>query len=333
MLSSDVIAKKYYLYIIVIPFNNPQEVHMKIVYLSLFLVFCSAPAIHGFELIIIGDSRSGAGNEYFQRTREVMNDAIAYTERNYQNLSGIVMTGDYVKSGTNDEQWVAWIDANTSAFDYPIYPCPGNHDDENAACEWSDIPCEQEAYYTWNYYNTFNVERWWSTDIERLHLISLDSNLEGFDDETHEGDLLEELQYDWFKNDLETNGSRPTLVFWHDPAYASYSWFGKGHGSNGFMRNRYVSLCEQYNVKMIAYGHNHWYERFTVNGIKHVTTGGGGAPLLPVPFVWDRAEGSEVNKVGYHWCVISVRGDLMTVKVIQHRTHRILDSFEVDLGH
>ena len=56
------------------------------------------------------------------------------------------------------------------------------------------------------------------------------------------------------------------------------------------------------------------------------------APLLPVPFVWDRAEGSVVNKVGYHWCVIRIEGDLMMVKVIQHRTHRILDSFEIDLG-
>jgi hypothetical protein len=97
------------------------------------------------------------------------------------------------------------------------------------------------------------------------------------------------------------------------------------------MRNRYVALCEQHNVKMIAYGHNHWYEQFPVNGIKRITAGGGGAPLLPVTFVWDRAEGSEVNKVGYHWCVLSVSAGLMKVRVIQHGTHRILDSFEMSL--
>jgi predicted phosphodiesterase len=257
---------------------------MKTIHLSLIIVLTVASASHGYELIIIGDSRSGAGNEYFQRTRHVITDAIEYTERNYDNLIGIVMTGDYVKSGKNDDQWTAWIEANARAFDYPLYPCVGNHDDENTPCEWWDTGCEQAAYFTWNYYRTFAVDRWWSADVEGLHLISVDSNLEGFNDDTLEGDLLEELQYEWFKNDLAMNGNRPTLVFWHDPAYASYSWFGEGHGSNRFMRSRYVSLCEQYNVKMIAYGHNHWYERFTVNGIKHVTTGGGGAPLLPVTF-------------------------------------------------
>jgi hypothetical protein len=305
---------------------------MKIIIVSLLISLTVPSAGHGFELILIGDSRAGVGNEFYQRARLVINDAIAYTERTYDNLIGIVMTGDYVKSGKNSDEWEDWVDAHARAFDYPIYPCVGNHDDEDAVCEWWDTACEQEAYYAWNYYKTFNVERWWSEDVEGLHLISIDSNLEGFDEETHEGDALETLQYEWFKEDLENHQGMPMVVIWHDPAYASHSWFGEGHGSNRFMRSRYVSLCEQYGVKLIAYAHNHWYERFTENGIRHVTTGGGGAPLLPAPFVWDRAEGSEVNKVGYHWCVIRVQGDLMTVQVIQHRTHRILDSFEIDLA-
>jgi hypothetical protein len=107
---------------------------------------------------------------------------------------------------------------------------------------------------------------------------------------------------------------------------------GEGHGSNRFMRSRSVSLYEQYGVKLIVYAHNHWHERITANGIHHVTTGGGGVPLLPAPFVWDRAEGSEVYKVGYRWCLISIRRDLMTVQVIQHGTHRLLALFEIDLG-
>ncbi len=304
---------------------------MKKILLPVLFFLAAVSTVHGFELIVIGDSRAGVGNEFYQKARQIINDAIAYTERNYDNLVGIVMTGDYVKSGKNAWEWDAWIDANEKAFDYPIYPCVGNHDDEDAVCEWWDTHCEQEAYYTWNYYATFQVERWWSEDVEGLHVISIDSNLEGFNDETHEGDALETIQYEWFKDDLEMNRDKPMLVIWHDPAYASRSWFGEGHGSNRFMRNRYVSLCEQYNVKMIAYAHNHWYERFTVNGIKHITTAGGGATPLPLPCVWDRAEGSEVNKHGYHWCVLSVEEGLMKVKVIQHWTHRILDSFEIPL--
>jgi hypothetical protein len=79
------------------------------------------------------------------------------------------------------------------------------------------------------------------------------------------------------------------------------------------------------------YGHNHWYERVTVNGIKHITTGGGGAPQAPVSplFFLDRVKGSQVNKAAYHWCVVSVNEETITVDVIRHKTHRVLDSFVI----
>ena len=307
---------------------------MRKILLSAFIVLTVLSPCHGFELIILGDARSGAGNEDFQKTRQVINDAIEYTENNYGNLVGIVMTGDYVSSGKSLEEWSAWTDANARAFDYPIYPCIGNHDDERTGCEWWDLSCEKASYYEWNYYHTFDVERWWSRDIEGLHVVSLDSNLEEFNSLTLDGDLIEMLQYNWFTDDLERNQGNPIMVVWHEPAYGSYSWFGQGHGSNTFMRDRYVSLCEQYGVTMILCGHNHWYERVTVNGIRHITTGGGGGLLQPVSLLqaWDRVEGSEVNKGGYHWCVVSVQDGLMKVEVIRHKTHRVLDSFEIVLN-
>ena len=307
---------------------------MKQLLLSALIALMGLAPCYGFELIILGDSRSGEGNRDFQKTRQVINDAIAYTEDTYDDLVGIVMTGDYVSSGTSDEEWNAWIDANEGAFDYPVYPCLGNHDDESSGCEWWDLSCENAAYLESNYYRAFNVDRWWSTDIEGIHLVSLDSNLEGFDPQTQRGDFIEESQYNWFLDDLEQNQHKPTVVVWHEPAYASYTWFGQGHGSNIFMRNRYVSLCEQYGVKVILCGHNHWYERVTVNGIKHITTGGGGAPLLPVsPFqALDRVEGSEVNRSGYHFCVASIEDGVMQVDVIRFKTHWIMDSFEIPLN-
>lgn len=306
---------------------------MKKVILSILAAAMVFSPCYGFELIILGDSRSGAGNENFQKTRRIINDAIEYTENNYKNLAGIVMTGDYVSSGSSEDEWNAWIDANERTFDYPIYPCIGNHDDERTECEWWDLECENAVYLESNYYRAFNVERWWSTDIEGIHLIALDSNIEGFDPQTQQGDFIEDVQYAWFQDDLEQNQDKPLVVMWHEPAYASYTWFGKGHGSNIFMRNRYVSLCEQYGVQVILCGHNHWYERVTVNGIIHLTTGGGGAPLLPVsPFpALDRVEGSDANKGGYHFCVASIEDGLMKVDVIRSTTHWLMDSFEIVL--
>jgi len=305
--------------------------NMKRILLLCILVQSTLSPCFGFELIVLGDSRSDFGNEYFQKTEEIINDAVAYTENNYDDLIGVVMTGDYVNSGRNSDEWEMWKAANVSAFTYPVYPCLGNHDDESTDCFWWDLFCQRERYYNWNYYKTFNVERWWSQDIEGLHLVALDSNLAGFELNTFNGDLLEAWQYRWFIEDLARNRDKPTIVIWHEPAYGSHSWFGKGHGSNRFMRQRYVSLCETYGVKMIMYGHNHWYERVTVNGIKHITTGGGGAPQAPVSplFFLDRVEGSQVNKAAYHWCVLSVNEEAIKVDVIRHKTHRVLDSFVI----
>lgn len=296
------------------------------------ILFCFSHCF-GFELIVLGDSRSDFGNKNFQRTEAIINDAIEYTEGNYNELVGIVMTGDYVNSGKNVNEWERWREVNERAFEYPIFPCIGNHDDEHTDCPWWSVSCEMDAYYNWNYYQTFGVERWWSVDIEELHLVSLDSNLEEFDESSLEGDLLEMYQYDWFEDDLKKNEGKLTIVIWHEPAYGSYTWFENGHGSNSFMRERYVSLCEKYSVDMVMYGHNHWYERVTVNGIVHLTTGGGGAPLLPRSLLsGDKVEGSEINVAAFHWCVVSVNDETVKVDVIKHRTHRVLDSFEIVIG-
>ena len=282
-------------------------------------------------MIAIGDSRSGGGNKDFKKTEKIINDAIEYTEANYDELVGIAMVGDYVNSGKYVDEWERWREVNERAFEYPIYPCLGNHDDEHTDCSWWSLSCEINSYLNWNYYQTFDVWRWWSTDIEGLHLVSLDSNLDEFDVSTSDGDLLENCQYKWFEDDLNKNGDKPVIVIWHEPAYASHTWFGKGHGSNSFIRERYVSLCEKYGVKMVICGHNHWYERVAVNGIVHITTGGGGATILPVSLLpWDKVEGSKVNIAAYHWCVLSINDDKIKVDVIKYKTHRVLDSFEIN---
>lgn len=303
---------------------------MRKVILAFSIILIHSYSCLGFELIVLGDSRSGSGNENFQRTSEIINDAIEYTEKNYDELIGIIMTGDYVNKRKNVDEWEKWREASEKVFKYPVYPCIGNHDVEPADCPRLFPLCEKKLYYDWNYYQTFKVERWWSIDIENIHLVSLDSNLVGLDLSSLKGDILEVLQYVWFVYDLTKNVDRPTIVIWHEPAYGSHTWFGKGHGSNRFIRERYVPICEKYGVKMVICGHNHWYERVTVNGIKHITTGGAGAPLMSTSLLQrDKVEGSEVNITAYHWCVLSIHDQVMELDVIEHQTHRLLDSFEI----
>jgi len=81
---------------------------------------------------------------------------------------------------------------------------------------------------------------------------------------------------------------------------------------------------------MIICGHNQRYERVTMNGITHITAAGAGAPLVPTSLLpGDRVEGSEVTIAAYHWCVVSIEDNSINVDVIEHESHKILDSFEI----
>ncbi len=285
------------------------------------------------DFIVIGDSRPGSGNEHYEMTKRIINDAITYTESRYT-LAGIIMTGDYVNSSRDEQQWADFCNANEQAFESPIYPCPGNHDTGAVSL----------LYRGWNYYETFTVPRWYSVDIENLHLVSIDSNLALYAMLQPYNLVLELMQYQWLKQDLSRNQKKFTVVIWHAPAYGSHSESGSGHGSNTFMRMRYVPVCESSGVNVIICGHNHWYERtFPVknqmldeNGITHVTTGGGGTGLIKVSSnpgdkVHD-AQGtilSAVNISAYHFCILSTDSERLALEAVEYETHTILDSFEM----
>ena len=109
-------------------------------------------------------------------------------------------------------------------------------------------------------------------------------------------------------------------------------------------RHCYVPVLEQYGCDLVLCGHNHWYERTVPvlddeensSGIVHITTGGGGAPLLPVSFLpFDKVRSvdgnvlSEVNVSRYHFCIITAEEDVLRIQAVQFYTHKILDDFEV----
>jgi hypothetical protein len=288
------------------------------------------------ELILVGDCRQASGNENHLLAEKIINDAIQYVKDNAQppaDLQGIILTGDYVSRGSDPEGWDSFLSAYSAAFDYQLYPCLGNHD-----TEVFDL-----AYKRWNYYKTFQRPRWYSTDIGNVHLVSLDSDL-SWNPLSPERLLLEIMQYHWFKKDLRSNAGKFNIVIWHAPAYSSHPADGKGHGSSLFMRHRYVPVCEALGVDLVLCGHNHWYERTlpikngcaSAEGITYITSGGGGANLYPAAIEQqDRLKDKEgniltaANVSEYHFCVLCVADNAITIKAVKYQTHEILDSFEV----
>jgi predicted phosphodiesterase len=285
-------------------------------------------------MLVVGDTRPGFGNKDFETTEKVINDALSYTIQRFRKIDGIIQTGDYVSSGRITESWEGWKKANKYSFQYPIYPAIGNHDDERKSCEgMSKLDCFIMTYKNSNYYKTFGYEDWWSKDVGQLHLTSFSSN---FDDD--EPDIVKYQQI-WLEEDMNKNKDTNTIVIFHAPIYASRV-FKKGHGPDIEIRNYYEHIIlKQGNVKLIINGHNHWYERVYVNGITHITVGGGGAPLLPpIHRAADKAKDvdgnivTKANVYGYGYVVLAIKNNIMYGWAIHYKTHKLMDTFQIKLN-
>ena len=108
-------------------------------------------------------------------------------------------------------------------------------------------------------------------------------------------------QYNWLVNDLSSTSKEWVFVMSHEPGYSAGS-----HPDNTEVQTYLQPLCETYGVDIYFAGHNHYYARCDKNGVKHITTGGGGAPLSTgsaaySPYV-------EVYVQAYHFCKIEING-------------------------
>lgn len=154
-------------------------------------------------------------------------------------------------------------------FKARTHPSPGNHD-----------------YYTQSatgYYGYFGaaagpVQRgYYSTDLGKWHIISLNSNLKDA--------AAFQAQLEWLKADLDQHKTHCTLAYWHHPLYSS-----GGHGDNLPIREIWQALAAA-GADVALAGHDHDYERFApqdahgrrddAHGIRQFVVGTGGAKLTP----------------------------------------------------
>ena len=110
----------------------------------------------------------------------------------------------------------------------------------------------------------------------------------------------------------------------HEPGWSS----GGGHENNVSVQNYIQPLCEEYQVLIVFAGHNHYYARAEVNGVQHVTTGGGGAPLHdPDPGCQNVVTATKEH----HFCKVEIEGDLLTLTAITPGG-KVIDEFVTELS-
>lgn len=242
------------------------------------------------KVVVYGDTRTG--HDIHQKITDLI---IA------QEPGAVFHTGDLVDDGTVAAQWEKFNSINSKLRNITdFYAASGNH--------------EKEAKL---YYENFEFpgnEEWYSVDVNGIHFIILNSN---------EDISVGSTQYEWFEKDLNivSEDIKYTAAIFHHPIYN----VGRHEEDGGNLGGSALPLFKKYGVDIVFSGHDHAYERSYVDGIYHIVTGGGGAPL------YDQARNSDYNQKyikEYHYCILEIVDGALEVRV-NNNVDDLIDEFVI----
>jgi hypothetical protein len=235
-----------------------------------------AAAAQSETIIVYGDARTNHDVH-----RKIVGQMLTFKP------AAVFSTGDQVNNGRVPEEWTIFNEIiapirKTSEF----YPLLGNHE-RNA-----------EPYFK-NFQLPGN-ERWYSVRKGPMIFFMLDSNW-----------LIGpgSSQHTWLEKELRKvpQDVKFVAVVFHHPAISSGPYPDEKN-----LQRRLLPLLEKNGVDIVFAGHEHVYERSYKDGITHVTTGGGGAPLhLQIrhnPY-------GQIFRAVHHFCVLQMTAQTLVVRV------------------
>ena len=110
----------------------------------------------------------------------------------------------------------------------------------------------------------------------------------------------------------------------HEPGWSA----GGGHGNDPDVQDHIQPLCLTYGVDIVFAGHNHYYARCVVNGVQHITTGGGGAPLRSPDAGYPNVV---VAVESHHFVEVDIQGNQLSC-IVRDSNGGILDSFDMTIS-
>jgi len=197
----------------------------------------------------------------------------------------VLHAGDLVAHGTSLQEWLTFFDIEDPLLRHtPLLTTLGNHEAE------SDL-----------YFSLFHLpgnERWYSFSIGPALFISLE-----LDDSAAFAEGSE--QYDWLKDTLEKRPSKWIIVWGHIPPHSAWA----EDSDETDIREALGPLFEAYGVDVVLSGHHHDFQRYVIEGVTYIVTGGGGGELLPITHTEDgmRAYANEAHFTG-----LVIRDDTLT---------------------
>lgn len=221
----------------------------------------------------------------------------------------LLHSGDLVSNGERESAWsTEFFPADRANIlevhrTIPLMACRGNHEGDGVLFR-KYFPYPDVDAVSFNY----------SFDYGPIHFTVLDD----------QSDLsVGSTQYNWIAGDLAASDACWKIVLFHEPA-----WGAGGHSNSTTNQTVVSNLLEPAGVDLVINGHNHYYSRTSKDGIQHITSGGGGAPLYDpdpsYPYVVTTAR-------SYNFCRIDIDGDDLVFSAFDQNGVQ-LDSFSVRKG-
>jgi hypothetical protein len=252
--------------------------------------FLSAPdpSATALDFFAYGDMRNGGA------INNTIDGQIISTYTNdpgFQTL--IVSVGDLVTDGTLETSWAndlfnpQYTNIRKVMADISFLSAIGNHEGDG-------------ALFTKYFPMPFVAGRYWSFDYGPAHFVMLDQYIPYG---------LQSTQRAWLKNDLADSKKIWKFISLHEPGWSA----GGGHPNNLTVQNDIQPLALKYDVSMVFAGHNHYYARAVVDGIQHLTVGGGGAGLNTPNPNWPHIV---TTSQSYSFVNISIQDNLLTCTAV-----------------
>jgi hypothetical protein len=263
-----------------------------------------------FKFVALGDSRDAEPAAYW-----------VHGQMRLWDFDLLLHAGDLVYEGTHERFEREYFEVYSETIkSVPLFPARGNHDLGDA---YTDV-----YYLPQNAWRAADKELYYSFDWGNAHFVSLDT-FTGMDEITP-GVADEDMQ-EWLIDDLTHTDQFWKFVFLHIPAYSS-GWYG----SNPDVRDKLVSVCEDYGVDVVFASHDHNYQRtvpilddapstIEEGGIVHFVTGGGGTRLRWVGSAWFTAHARSIH----HFILAEVANCTLTVQAIDPEGN-VFDSLIID---
>ncbi len=187
----------------------------------------------------IGDTH-GYNNYFLTAMREAANKNVLFA----------LHCGDMTSFGTKTQ-----FQNLINIFDQspiPIYTTPGNHDIKTGLEIYSSFLGNSTYYF----------------DVSRVRFVSVDSS----------GGTIDQTQQNYLRNILSEVPNLYKIVWTHIPPFDNLT-----STSHDFINDTdaksFLSLLSSFEVDLLITGHLHLFNYSTMDGIKILITGGGGAPL------------------------------------------------------